>query len=1034
MVEMKFNTGFWKDQLVDLGYHLSESNIPSQFLRDRRAIPPGISLKEAKLLYQDPLGIDIIILEFDKLPSRIGASKIARYWKAHQGGRQLIIFTDNNESYAIVIPDAIETSDTKLRILSLSEKLYRTDREALESLRFVKDNKKFRELYDQQFLPYERVRKEFFEAYRDLYKETVEVINPVMEAYSNSYAQRFLGRLMFLYFLQRKGWLKGKKSFVDSIKDYSDLNWVFYVGLSSEGNPGLPYLDGTLFEREEYLSAEREKEISDKMDEIFKKARELFNQYNFTVDELTSKEVEVSLDPAMIGTIFENMLPENERGSKGTFYTPPEEISFICRRALASYLKIPEFVEKIGEKESLKDGISTLIKKLNDEKSEKEVRELRDKILSITVLDPAVGSGGFLLGMMQEMIDLLRQADESVNWHPDIEQYKSRILQNLFGFDIEDEAIEIARLRIWLSMIVDKKEAEPLQSLDLNIVKISDSLIKSGGVQSKLGDELESTWDDMRNIREKFATAKKSEARIKLRNELQKIQSDIKKKTGVTGGIIESWVPKRVDIVVMNPPYVRQESIPAESKKYYTSNYKIDKKSDLYCYFVMRALQLINQDGIVSVISSDKWLETGYGESLQKMLSSRLIGIYGQRERVFEADINSIIFVYSNQTDSSKTMDFIYLEDYLSLAVRNHVQFKRQDLNPGKWFYLRAPKMFMEKIYPKLTRKLGDFVDIKRGFTTGANDFFYMKDVSAQYESDYLSNSKKFEECGVKAKNEKELRDQGLIYIENEGGVRFVVDKKDVTFVMRSPKGVNKRLIDKLETLVLYTKTPGQITKTYIEWGEKAPVKITKGRKKGEETHGYHNLETSKARDPWYSISREIKPTYVLLVRFVLNRHFDVLSKQKILTDQTQNLLYPKKSIDPGSHSTEFENSVLIWSYSNSVIFFITKELYGMRMGGAVLQLYTEVFCKMPVPDLSKLVIPHNYEPLDIVDVKTIHREVQTPNRRNFDIMILKSLGLEDAESLIDELYAELIEMVDDRLMKGKRQINIGEGNDEQDN
>ena len=1019
----KFDSSFWKKQLGNLGYPISESKVPVQFLRERRAIPPGVILKDAKLLYQDPLGIDVIILEFDKLPSRMGASKIARYWKEHQGGRQLIIFTDGNESYTVVIPNAIETPDTKLRILSLSEKIYRTDEEALQSLKYDKDPKELREKYDLYFLPYEKVRREFFEAYRGLYSDTVEAIEPVLKEYSNSYAQRFLGRLMFLYFLQRKGWLKRDKSFVDSIKDYSALNWVFYVGLSTEGNPGLPYLDGTLFEREEYLSAEKEEMIKDPMDQIFKRARELFNQYNFTVDELSSREIEVSLDPAMIGTIFENMLPENERGSKGTFYTPPEEISFICRRALSSYLKTPDLVDKIGEKEVLKDGITSLIEKLNQEKSEKNVRDLREKVLSITVLDPAVGSGGFLLGMMQEMVDLLRQADESVGWNPDVEQYKEKILQNLFGFDIEDEAIEIARLRMWLSMIVDKKEPEALQSLDLNIVRISDSLIKSDGIQRKLGDELESTWDEMRNIRGKFAAAKKPDVRIRLRGELQRIQKDIEKKTGVKGGIIESWVPKPVDIVVMNPPYVRQESIPEDSKKYYTSNYRIGKKSDLYCYFVLRALKLINENGVISVISSDKWLETGYGEELQAFLVNRLIGIYGQRERTFGADVNSIIFIYGNETDSSKKTDFIYLESYSSLSVRNHVVFQRKDLKPGKWFYLRAPKMFMEKIYPKLTHKLGDFAQIKRGFTTGANDFFFMKDVSSRFEADYFSDPKKFKEWGVSAKNEKELKEQGLIYIENEGGEKFVLDTKDVMNIVRSPKEVNSYILNGLKTFVFYpnpNKGPGHFSLRYIDNGMKKDYVIEKGTKKGQVVRGVHLLQSVSNNSPnWYNL-RRLVPTNLISNEVINDRHFTVYSPNPILTSDMFVLIYPKEV-----------KSQIIHLFMNSTVFYILKELLGKRMGGGALKIQVDDYEHFPVPDLEKIKPPRIETYLDR-DVKRYFEEIKMDARQKLDIFVFTSLGIE--EYPLEELYSEFIELVDDRLVKANRGLKSQEATNEQDN
>ena len=1028
MPTTRFDFSFWKQQLAVLGYPLSESKISTQFLRDRRAIPSGVNLKEARLVYQDPLGIDIIVLEFDRLPTRIGASRIARYWKAHQGGRQFLIFTDGIESYSVVIPGAIENPDTKLRILSLSEKLYRTDTEALESLKYTGDSKSLREQYDQNFLPYEKVRKDFFEAYRSLYGDTVEVVEPALNEYSNSYAQRFLGRLMFLYFLQRKGWLNHDKSFVDSIKDYSELNWVFYIGLSTEGNPGLPYLDGTLFEREEYLTPEKEEMIKDGMNKIFRRARELFNQYNFTVDELSPREIEVSLDPAMIGTIFENMLPEHERGSKGTFYTPPEEISFICRRALVSYLKIPESVEKIGENEVLKDGISTLIEKLNQEKSEKEVRDLRERILSITVLDPAVGSGGFLLGMMQEMVDLLRQADESVGWNPDMDQYKSRILQNLFGFDIEDEAIEIARLRVWLSMIVDKKEPEALQSLDLNIVKISDSLVTLEGVQRKLGDELESTWDEMRAIRDKFAKAKRPDLRVKLRNELQRIQIDIEKKTGVKGGIIESWVPKPVDIVVMNPPYVRQESIPKDKKNYYTSVYKIGQRSDRFCYFVLRALKLVNQSGIVSVISSDKWLETEYGEDLQKVLSSRLISVYGQRDRTFDADVNSVIFVYSSDTDSSKTTDFIYLGSYPSLFVRNHIRFRRQDLKPGKWFYLRAPKMFMEKIYPKLTHKLGDFAEIKFGIKTGANDFFYMKDISSRYEADYLANPKQFEDWGVSAKNEKELRDKELLYVENGFHEKFILEKKDLVPALNDVQSLVCRRIDILEYFLFSPSLPhDKYSKAYIKWGEGYTTVPKKGKNKGIEVKGINNLESVSAHRPkWYNLSL-VKPTRLVVPRFIDKRYFVPITKdEKILAGDSFALFYPYDTISPE----------LIWAYLNTNIFWIIEELYGRIGGGGVLAQIAGEYEKMPCSNLKDLKIDNKLlSKLLELKPEDFENERTTDTHYLLNKWFLDSIGL--TEVSIPELDALLIDLKNERYYrakKSKRNIRKKLESNEQDN
>jgi type II restriction/modification system DNA methylase subunit YeeA len=1013
-----FDKEFWIAELSKLGYHLSENPIPVQFLRERKAIPPGVNLKQGYLIYSDPLTFDIVLLEFDKLPTRNYASRIARYWKAHQQGRQLMLFTDRVDSYAVVIPGTIESESTKARILSLSEMIFRTDNDAIQSLRHVGDRKLLREHYDTEFLPYTKVRADFFEGYRNLYQKIFEIVKEPLGDNASSYSQRFIGRLMFLYFLQKKGWLKNNKRFVDTIKDYAELNWVFYEGLSKEGNDGLPYLDGTLFEREDYFDAKTEERISESMNNIFIEAREFLNQYNFTVDELSPLDVEVSVDPMMIGTIFENMLPENDRGSKGTFYTPPEEISFICRRALAQYLKIDEnVINKDGHK-ALQDGISILLCRITSEKSEKTVRNLRDQILNIKVMDPAVGSGGFLLGMMQEMLFILREADQSVGWSTDMEDYKSRILQNLYGFDIEGEAIEIAKLRLWLSIIVDKKSPEPLPSLDMNLMRINDSLQLT--YQSKLDDEIRMFHDTMNGLRSRFINEKDSASRSRLRRELQRLQSDMEKQTGVYGGTIESWGIGPVNIIVMNPPYVRQESIPADRKKHYTANYKIDgkpinKKSDLYCYFVIRALDLIDQNGIVSVISSDKWLETEYGEDLQKKLSTRLIGVYGQRERTFKADINSVIFVYSKEKEYSKTTDFIYLESYLSLSVRNHIQFKRSELITGKWFYLRAPKMFMDKIYPKLTYKLGDknISEIKFGIKTGANDFFYMKDISASYETDYLADPGQFKDWGVTARNEKELRHQGLIYIQNEGGKRFVLNVSDVKPLVRTTKDLKYYTVREMKTLCLYTKEPGEQTKKYIEWGESQKVAV---RGKKDPVMGYNNIPSVSGRKRWYSLN-DLEPTNIILPMYVMDRFFIPKSDEPVICDHTLYTLKPKvNGID---------------YYMNSTIFYMTMELYLRRLGGGggVGEIMVDDYKQMPVPDLGGI----NFisTPFNRI-VKRYFDEVKTEDRKELDETILDLMCIKDFS--LDEFYSEFVELVDDRLIKANRGLKSREENDEQDN
>ena len=813
---------------------------------------------------------------------------------------------------------------------------------------------------------------------------------------------------MFLYFLQKKGWLKGNKKFVDTIKDYDELNWIFYEALSKEGNEGFPYLDGTLFEREEYLPQSIKKSLKEKMDKAFYKARGLFNKYNFTVDELAPNDVEVSVDPAMIGTIFENMLPENERGAKGTFYTPIDEISFICRRALSNYLELPEQIITVNGKQMLGDGIENLIKLFEEEENEKEVEELKNKLLNIRILDPAVGSGGFLLGMMQEIVGILKRLDESIESESDVDYYKDKIIQNLFGFDIEGEAIEIARLRLCLSMIVDKKNPEVLRSLDMNLVKIGDSLEQ--GFQLKLNNLSFDLSERMKDIRIRFSTATSSSERAKLRKKLVEIQNELEKKTEIKGGTIESWLPDKADIIIMNPPYVRQESISVQKKKNYTLAYGINKKSDLYAYFIIRALQLINSKGIVSVISSDKWLETGYGLDLQKKIFASLIAVYGQRKRSFKADINSIIFVYGNKSDISASTDFAYLESYASRIVRNHTKINRSDLKPGKWFYLRSPEIFIREIIPKLTHRLGDFAEIKRGFTTGANEFFYMKNVSLQYEADYLVNPKKFEDWGVNARNEIELKEQSLIYIENEGGDRFVINAGDTKPLIRSTKDLKKYVIEKPKKLCLYTKTPGIMTQKYIKWGENQIIKI-RGHK--ETVIGYNHVPTVSGRKKWYSLN-DLEPANIILPMYVMGRYFIPASDEPVICDHT---LYTIKSNIKG-----------IVAYLNSTIFYMTMELYLRRLGGGVGEIMVDDYEQMPVPDLGLFSTKENDVTMDR-DVKRYFEEIEMKDRQDLDVNTLKAMGINDIS--LEQLYGEFAELVEDRLIKADRslksKVNVSE-------
>ncbi|WP_449463024.1 Eco57I restriction-modification methylase domain-containing protein [Tardisphaera miroshnichenkoae] len=632
--ETKFGPTFWQRALSELGYEVKLEDLDLPTLRRQGAIKSGVIVNSVKRFLKGDY-VEGAIIEIGSHLTRRSAAQVARDWKKARMIRPILIFTDDLVSYLVIVPGPGTQAMGEARILQLSDRLYHTDAEVLRTISYVRDEDQFRKKYDVEFLPYQRVRDEFFQGYRGLFEEVEKAARESLKDEAPSYAQRFLGRLMFLYFLQKKGWLAGDKKYVDRIADYRELNELFYDYLSKGGHDGIPFLNGSLFEKEAYMNEDVENQLFKAMNEIFKKAREFFNRYNFTVDESSPLDVEVGIDPALIGTVFENMLPEEDRGKKGTFYTPPSEMSFICRRALANYLGFRDKIEKRGESFAFVDGIRDYLEGLRQRRSEKEVRDLREKVLSIKVLDPAVGSGGFLLMMMNEMVDLLEQADETVGWRTDPEDYKKQILPNLFGFDIEGEAVEIARLRLWLSLVIDQREPEPLPNLDMNLVKINDSLLLSNGPRSiteytPLATTLREEWE---NAHAKYVSEHDAKKKQGLKEALRDLGEKLRRETGTDPNSIEAFMTSKADIVIMNPPYVRQEAIDPLKKSYYVEAYRLDKRSDLFAYFFARALDLLSEGGVVSLITSDKWMEDNYGLTLQRKIKDSLIAVYGQREK-----------------------------------------------------------------------------------------------------------------------------------------------------------------------------------------------------------------------------------------------------------------------------------------------------------------------------------------------------------------------------------------------------------------
>ena len=311
------------------------------------------------------------------------------------------------------------------------------------------------------------------------------------------YVKKLMGRLVFIQFLQKKGcWLKinGKTStnFLLDVFNQVSIHYqddfiekvlkVVYLLLNNENRSpdsekidklvlDVPFLNGGLFEpdacddivvqlpkeffhNEQYQEVKREQNETRlrNNDNFFNQCGilDLFNQYNFTIDENDPNDAEVGVDPEMLGKIFENLLEDNK--DKGAFYTPKEIVQYMCNESLIAYLqaKVPNHDDEI--RQFVLDAEQKVVFK--NEKKEKILNAIKE----VKICDPAVGSGAFPVGLLNLLVALREKLEPGTNRC----NLKKEIIQNnIYGVDIEKGAIDIARLRFWLSIMVDDDGSKP---------------------------------------------------------------------------------------------------------------------------------------------------------------------------------------------------------------------------------------------------------------------------------------------------------------------------------------------------------------------------------------------------------------------------------------------------------------------------------------------------------------------------------------------------------------------------------------------
>ena len=390
----------------------------------------------------------------------------------------------------------------------------------------------------------------------------------------------------------------------------------------------------------------------------------LFDRFNFTVIESTPFDMEVAVDPEMLGKVFEELV--TGRHDSGAYYTPRPVVSFMCREALKGYLEgqdtgleseaIARFVDR---HDTVGIGVA-------------QARRVAEALAEVTVVDPACGSGVYLLGMMQELIEMQVRLFNVTQDAKSLYDLKLEIIQrNLYGVDIEDFAVNIAMLRLWLSLAIDYEGAtpEPLPNLDFKVV-CGDSLLgpdPSVGLSGRddatsqvaMGRE-PARMERLDHLKGQYLRATGSPDKIRLRDEIGEIKAALREALGDGDSVPDRALDWRVefaevfgggggfDIAIANPPYVRQENI-GSHKSALAQQYAaaVTARSDLYCYFYARALQLLRDGGMHVFVCSNSWLDVGYGAKLQEYLlnNAHVQAVYESAvERQFStADINTVV-------------------------------------------------------------------------------------------------------------------------------------------------------------------------------------------------------------------------------------------------------------------------------------------------------------------------------------------------------------------------------------------------------
>lgn len=622
---------------------------------------------------------------------------------------------------------------------------------------------------------YAGISERFITLRQHLIKENI-----LDEKYASMFANRLIGRVIFTWFLDKKGIINPDLKYFDSHSFESDseyyktkLERLFFGVLNTpiderEYKDELtPFLNGGLFEARANDLYKNSKLSFPKnyFDDLF----DFLSGYNFTTDESTSQFQQVAIDPEMLGRIFENLLAEiteetgeQARKAKGAFYTPREIVDYMCKESLKEYLKT-KLPEDTYRDQRLYQLIDAPDKDFQDQDHNwrRDWKPYKDAIITalddLKVLDPACGSGAFPIGMLQLLVRVYERLE------PRFDGYKAKlqiIEKNIYGVDIEPMAVEIARLRTWLSIIVDEesdsKKIKPLPNLEFKFVCANSLIDLDQSGSNAFGDDPD-LENKLRDIRDAYFNTESLNKKKKLRNDYDQLVNTGPNMFGESEKSLQLKTYRPFDnessasffnskfmfgldgfsVVIGNPPYVSVKKISVSDKKVFSKLFETGKgRFNLFTLFLERGHKLLKEKAILTYILPEGLFSNTEYKHIRKYLIEKAtileIGLF--TKRVFEASVDTAIILLQNEINDQKLKIISDLSKKINEINQQDLHIKPEYIFPVK---TNKDENEIIRLIEKEATKLVELFEVQQGIIYSGRpkeEVFSNEQTSDQYK------------------------------------------------------------------------------------------------------------------------------------------------------------------------------------------------------------------------------------------------------------------------------------------------------------